>query len=77
MLENNTIIYTPPEITILLQPEEKTFTIKNPKTVKQLLVKLNLREETALVIRNNQLLTPDVRLYANDELLVRKVTSLG
>ncbi len=64
-------------ITVLLQPEEKHLTIPRPKTARQLLEKLGLREETALVARNGELLTPDRRIYGGDEVLVRTVTSSG
>ncbi len=69
--------YPIPMVTVLLQPEEKEFELPRPKTARQLLQALNLREETALVVRNNILLTPDVRIYGGDSLLVRKVTSSG
>ncbi len=77
MSENTEEKYQTPMITVLLQPEEKTFDMERPKTARQLLEKLGLREETALVARNGQLLTPDVRIYRGDSLLVRKVTSSG
>ncbi len=75
--EQKTRKYPIPMVTILLQPEEKTFEMERPKTARQLLHALGLREETALVVRDNQLLTPDVRIYGGDSLLVRKVTSSG
>ena len=67
----------PAVVTVLLQPEESTLCIPRPKTVRQLLQALGLREETALVAREGELLTPDRRIYPNDSLLVRKVTSSG
>ncbi len=75
--ENTEKKYPIPMVTVLLQPEEKTFELERPKTARQLLQALGLREETALVARNGQLLTPDVRIYGGDSLLVRKVTSSG
>ncbi len=77
MCENTQRKYPIPMVTVLVQPEEKEMHIPRPKTVRQLLEALGLREETALVVRQNTLLTPDVRIYANDSLLVRKVTSSG
>ncbi len=74
MTEKKTYIAT---VTVLLQPEEKILELPNPKTARQLLAALQLREETALVAREGELLTPDRRLYAGDSLLVRKVTSSG
>ena len=68
---------TPAVVTVLLQPEESTLCIPRPKTARQLLHALGLREETALVAREGELLTPDRRIYPNDSLLVRKVTSSG
>ncbi len=64
-------------IHLLLQPEDKQMQIPRQKTARQLLAFLNLREETALVARQGELLTPDRRIYAGDEILVRKVTSSG
>ncbi len=77
MNENTERKYPIPMVTVLLQPEEKTFELERPKTARQLLQALGLREETALVARDGQLLTPDVRIYGGDSLLVRKVTSSG
>ncbi len=64
-------------IFVLLQPEDKKLELPRQKTARQLLASLNMREETALVARNGELLTPDRRIYAGDEILVRKVTSSG
>lgn len=64
-------------VTVLLQPEERRFTLRRPKTAHQLLETLGLMEETALVARNGELLTPDRRIWPGDELLVRVVTSSG
>lgn len=66
-----------PSVSVLLQPEEKLLRLPRPKTVRQLLAALDLAEETALVARNGQLLTPDRRIWPDDELLVRTVTSSG
>ncbi len=64
-------------IHVLLQPEDKKVELPRQKTARQLLAFLNLREETALVARQGELLTPDRRIFAGDEILVRKVTSSG
>lgn len=69
--------YTPPTITVRIQPEEQMVTMPRVKTVLQLLKKLEIRPGTALVARNGELLTPDREVLPNDELLVRKVTSSG
>ena len=42
-----------------------------------LLTALGLAEECALVARDGELLTPDRQIWPNDELLVRKVASVG
>ena len=64
-------------VTVLLQPEERRFSMRRPKTARQLLEALGLMEETALVARAGELLTPDRRIWPGDELLVRVVTSAG
>lgn len=70
--------YRPPaEISVVLQPEEKRFTMPRPKTVLQLLHKLNIRPGTALVIRDQGLLTQDRQIFPGDVITVRIVTSSG
>jgi biotin synthase len=69
--------YRGPRIYVLLQPEEKRFSLPRPKTVRQLLQAFQLREESALVVRRGELLTPDRRIWPDDEVLVRKVASSG
>ena len=64
-------------VSVLLQPEETRLELPRAKTARQLLAALGLREETALVAREGELLTPDRRIYGGDKLLVRKVTSSG
>ena len=64
-------------VTVLLQPEERRLILKRPKTARQLLEALGLMEETALVARAGELLTPDRRIWPGDELLVRVVASAG
>lgn len=75
--QEDTQAFTPATVTVLLQPQEKTLVLKRPKTARQLLAALDLREETALVVREGELLTPDRRIYSGDTLLVRKVVSSG
>lgn len=62
---------------VLLQPEERRLRLPRPKTARQLLEALGLMEETALVARGGELLTPDRRIWPGDELLVRVVASSG
>lgn len=69
--------HTGARVTVLLQPEDKHLSLPRPKTSRQLLAALGLAEETALVARNGQLLTPDRHIWPNDDLLVRKVASSG
>ena len=69
--------HTGARVTVLLQPEEKRLSLPRPKTSRQLLAALGLAEETALVAREGQLLTPDRHIWPEDDLLVRKVASSG
>lgn len=69
--------YTPPSITVLLQPEGREFSLPRPKTVLQLLGKLDIRRGTALVIRDGGLLTEDRQILPGDHITVRIVTSSG
>ena len=69
--------HTGARIVVLLQPEEKHLSLPRPKTSRQLLAALGLAEETALVARDGQLLTPDRHIWPGDEVLVRKVASSG
>ena len=68
---------TAPTITLELQPEGRVSTIPRPKTVRQLLDRLGFLEETALVIREGCLLTPDLAIHPDDRVIVRAVTSRG
>lgn len=74
---DKTPTYGPATITVRVQPQEKTLILPRPKTARQLLAALDLREETALVAREGELLTPDRRIYTGDTLLVRTVVSSG
>ena len=65
------------EITVLLQPQGKSITIPRPKTVQQLLRKLDIKAGTALVIRDGGLLTQDRHIQPGDCITVRIVTSSG
>ena len=69
--------HTGARVTVLVQPEEKHLSMPRPKTSRQLLAALGLAEETALVARDGQLLTPDRRIWPGDQVLVRKVASSG
>lgn len=66
-----------PTITLTLEPGGGTRTFPRPKTVRQLLEKLNILEETALVARDGKLLTPDRQIWPNESILVRLAGSRG
>ncbi len=66
-----------PPVIVWLQPEEKEIELPKAKTVRAVLTALGLRECTAIVARDGQLLTPDRAVAPGDRLLVRKVTSSG
>ena len=69
--------FLPSTITVLLQPEGKEFSLPRPKTVLQLLNRLSIPVGTALIIRDNGLLTPDQRIFPDQHITVRIVTSSG
>lgn len=64
-------------ITVRLEPKNRELTFPKLNTVLQLLHKLDLGLNAALVIRNGELLTPDRRLASGDTITVRCVTSRG
>lgn len=71
-------------INLRLEPENQTLEVPRPKTVIQLLNRLNLRPTSCLVIREPRgdahertLLTPDLNIFPGDFITVRKVTSSG
>ncbi len=67
----------PPTIVLEIQPSGQPQTVPRPKTVRQLLDRLGLLEETALVIRDGRLLTPDLAIEPGDRITVRPVLSRG
>lgn len=69
--------HPPATITVILEPTGGTKEIPRPKTVTQLLNKLGVRQGTALVIRDKELLTQDRRIEAGDTITVRSVVSRG
>lgn len=64
-------------ITVRLEPEGRELQFPRLNTVLQLLRKLNLGLNSALVIRNGELLTPDRHLEPGDAITVRRVSSRG
>ena len=69
--------YTPATVTVTLQPGSTVFSMPRPKTALQLLRKLDIKPGSALVIRNQELLTPDREILPDDVIIVRVVTSSG
>ena len=72
-------VYAEKLVYVTLQPEEKRMEISRvkAKNVGILLKALGLRQGTAIVACGETLLTPDMPLYPNQHILVRKVMSSG
>ncbi len=66
-----------PQIRLTIEPGGKKSVMPRPKTVLRLLQELDLEEETAIVARAGKLLTPDRRIWPDDEILVRLAGSKG
>jgi sulfur carrier protein len=64
-------------IIVRLEPENRELTIDRAATVSQLLHKVGRKPGRALVIRDGNLLTPDLNLRAGDVITVRDVGSRG
>ena len=64
-------------ITVRIEPDNEVRTLEKINTTQQLLTRLNLKSTQALVIRGEELLTPDRHIVQGDEITVRKVVSLG
>ncbi len=62
---------------ILIEPENQWADIDRASTVLNLLKKLELRPNQAVVIRNGELLTPDRKIDPEDSIVVRKIASRG
>ncbi len=62
---------------ILIEPENEVANIHKASTVLNLLKKLQLRPNQAIVIRNGELLTPDRKIGSEDSIVVRKIASRG
>lgn len=69
--------WQPATVTVHMLPSGRTQILPRPKTVLGLLNKLGVKPGTALVIRDNGLLTPDREVLPGDELTVRLVVSSG
>ena len=64
-------------ITVHLEPDNKELCLEKASTVRNLLAALDRKPGRALVIRDGQLLTPDLKLYPGDTIIVRDVGSRG
>lgn len=64
-------------ITVTIEPDGETLALERHNTVLMLHKRLGLRVNDALVIRGEELLTPDRRLEDGDAITVRKVISRG
>ena len=62
---------------MLLETENETIEVIGTKTVRNLLAYLNIKQGTALVIRDKELLTADLAIKHRDFITIRKVTSSG
>ena len=64
-------------ITVTINTQSQPLSFPKINTVLQLLQKLDLRVNDALIIRDGELLTPDRRVLYGDHITVRMVTSRG
>lgn len=64
-------------VTVKIIPDDEIVTFPKLNTVMQLMNKLNLYVNDALIIRDGKLLTPDDRIGRDDEITVRMVVSKG
>ena len=77
MQEEKAEFVRPYGVTVTLQPQNETRTVK-ARSVRQLLNIVKAQATTVLVIRNGkELLTPDRKLSHGDEIIVRTVVSSG
>jgi sulfur carrier protein len=64
-------------VKVLLRNPRRELEIDAPRTVEQLLTRLDVVPETVLVIRNDTLVTRDERLSEDDVVEIRPVVSGG
>lgn len=62
---------------VLMHQPRREIDVKGPRTVKALLNRLDLLSESVLVIRGDQLLTDEERVYPDDTIELRPVISGG
>ena len=70
-------VHSDPPITVWIEPDNESQAFPRLNTVQQLLNRLNLGVNDALIIRTGTLLTPDRKLQPGDHITVRLVTSRG
>ena len=77
IMQEEKVVYTRPYgVTVTLQPQNETLTLK-ARSVRQLLNIVKANSAEVLVIRNNELLTSDRKLFHGDDVIVRNVVSSG
>ena len=64
-------------ITVLLEPENREVSVERARTVTQLLTRVGRKPGRALVIRDGNLLTPDLNIKDGDRIIIRDVGSRG
>lgn len=64
-------------VEVLIEPGKEKKVFPKLNTVRQLLNKLDLRVNDALIIRGDILLTPDRKLKPGETIIVRLVASRG
>lgn len=64
-------------VLVRVLPDEKWLSVPRPKLARQLLAAFGLLEETALVIRDGKLLTPDRHIWPDDKIVLKIVASRG
>jgi len=64
-------------VKVLLHQPRREIEVNGPKRVKALLNRLDLVSESVLVIRGDQLLTDEERIYPDDTIELRPVISGG
>ncbi len=62
---------------VLMHQPRREIDVKGPRTVRALLNRLDLLSESVLVIREDQLLTDEERVYPDDTIELRPVISGG
>lgn len=64
------------KITVYLESEEKTKVV-NASTVREILEKLKINLTTIIIVRDDEVITEDTKLKANDKIKLLSVISGG